>query len=177
MSPYLFILITEGLSRSIHHQVNNGNLSGIRASKGGPCIGDLLFADDTLVFGRATETEANCIIKILYNYNKVSGQRVNEGKSEILFSKGTNNAVKDQICRNLGMRSTEKFQKYLGLPTVTGRSKQEIFQNIRTRLWKQVDIWNKGKISQAGKEILIKAVGQFSPYLHHGSLQTSSIHH
>lgn len=50
LSPYLFIICAEGLSTCLRRAVQNGYISGGRASHGGPCVSHMLFADDSLLF-------------------------------------------------------------------------------------------------------------------------------
>lgn len=53
--------------------------------------------------------------------------------------------------------------RYLGLPVVLGCKKSECFAHIKDRLWKKLKGWKDKLLSAAGKEILIKVVGQSLP--------------
>ncbi|XP_024006398.1 uncharacterized protein LOC112082916 [Eutrema salsugineum] len=53
-----------------------GALHGFKASRSGPPISHLLFADDSLLFCRATENECNTLLHILRTYERVSGKEV-----------------------------------------------------------------------------------------------------
>ncbi|KAL0374376.1 UNVERIFIED_CONTAM: hypothetical protein Sradi_3353300 [Sesamum radiatum] len=44
-----------------------------------------------------------------------------------------------------------------------GRSKKEMFDGIRDKIWKRIHEWNSKLLNKAGKEILIKAVLQAIP--------------
>lgn len=66
ISPYLYILCTEGLSRLIKQSIHKQKMHGCRASRCGPPILHLLFADDSLVFCKATEEEAHSLSQLLY---------------------------------------------------------------------------------------------------------------
>ncbi|XP_048630790.1 uncharacterized protein LOC125604440 [Brassica napus] len=87
ISPYLYIICTEGLSRLIKQNIQEKKIHGFQASRSGPPISHLLFADDSLLFCKATEEEAINISKILKTYQKASGQEVNYNKSAISFGK------------------------------------------------------------------------------------------
>jgi hypothetical protein len=52
----LFIFGTEALSRMFHQQESLGILRGIRIAKNCPPITHLLFADDLIIFAKATST-------------------------------------------------------------------------------------------------------------------------
>ncbi|KAL4296684.1 hypothetical protein GQ457_12G014330 [Hibiscus cannabinus] len=49
LSPFLFLFCSEGLSAALTTAQHEGHLPGVRASKHGPPVNHLLFADDNLV--------------------------------------------------------------------------------------------------------------------------------
>ena len=65
--------------------------------------------------------------------------------------------------RILGVQEVHRFDSYLGLPTLVGRSKYHIFSYLKDRIWKKMQGWKGKLLSKAGKEILIKAVAQSIP--------------
>ena len=60
LSPYLFMLCAEGLSSLIRRAVENGDMEGLAVSRGGPRLSHLFFADDSLIFCKASMDECNC---------------------------------------------------------------------------------------------------------------------
>lgn len=50
LSPYLFILCSQGLSSILQYGGANKGLQGIRVANGGPIITHLFFSDDSLIF-------------------------------------------------------------------------------------------------------------------------------
>ncbi|CAL1368219.1 unnamed protein product [Linum trigynum] len=58
------------------------------------------------------------------------------------------------------MKTVEKHEKYLGLATVAGRSKKELFSTIKERVRKKLSGWKERNMSAAAREILIKSVAQ-----------------
>ncbi|KAL0331640.1 UNVERIFIED_CONTAM: hypothetical protein Sangu_1709500 [Sesamum angustifolium] len=86
---------------------------------------------------------------------------VNLEKSEIAFSRNIPKHQKEDLAL-LEVRVVEKYDKYLGLPTLVGRSKKEILQSFKDRIWKRLQSWRCKNLSQAGewKEGLIQAVFQ-----------------
>lgn len=67
---------------------------------------------------------------------------------------------KKELIEFLAMKHVEKHKKYLGIPTIAGRSKKFIFSEISDRIWKKLQGW---KGSRTGKEVLLKAVFQAIP--------------
>ena len=57
----------------------------------------------------------------------------------------------------------ERFEAYLGLPTLVGRAKYQTFSFLKDRVWKNLQGWKGMMLSRAGKEVLIKAVAQSIP--------------
>ena len=54
-------------------------------------------------------------------------------------------------------------KKYLGLPSLIGRSKKQVFTEIKERVGKKMLGWKEKLLSIGGKEILIKVVVQAMP--------------
>lgn len=63
----------------------------------------------------------------------------------------------------LGVREVESHSKYLGLPTLIGRSKKQVFAGITERVLQKMRDWKEKTLSQARKEVLIKTVIQAIP--------------
>lgn len=57
----------------------------------------------------------------------------------------------------------DRHEKYLGLPTIVGRSRKAIFSCIKEQIWKKLQGWEDKLLSRAGKEVLIKSVIQAIP--------------
>ena len=84
-SPYLFILCTEALNANIKKEEREKQLTRLKILRGGPAVSHLLFADDSLFFCKANETECDVILKLLKDYEAVSGQLINFDKSSLQF--------------------------------------------------------------------------------------------
>lgn len=61
------------------------------------------------------------------------------------------------------MEEMEPKAKYLGLPTVWGRSKKESLSFIEDRITGKIQSWGDSQLNHAGKEVLIKSVIQTMP--------------
>jgi hypothetical protein len=147
ISPYLFILVTEGLTALINKSVASGNIHGVKICRGAPTVSHLLFADDYFLFCRSTLDETNHLMQILKNYEEASGQEINLTNSEVFFRP-----------RIMGVRHVLGTSNYLGLPSMIFRKKKDIFAYIKDRVWKQINSWRGRALSKVGKEVMIKSV-------------------
>ncbi|CAM8911363.1 unnamed protein product [Rhodiola kirilowii] len=163
LSPYLFILCMELLDAKLVDAVNRGVLSGVKISRPAPCISHLFFADDAILFFKATVEQATYLKRIIGSYEMLSGQRVNYNKSEIVFSPNIVNHVKHNIISVLGVAEVGRHGKYLGLPLVVGQKKHEAFKEIIEKMWRKTVDWKHNLLSAAGREVLVKSVLQALP--------------
>ena len=86
ISPYLFLLCAEGLSAMLKREERVGHIKEVVVSRGAPRISHLLFADDSIVFCRATVEECDKVIKVLEDYEGDFEQKLNKEKTSLFFS-------------------------------------------------------------------------------------------
>ncbi|XP_042941372.1 uncharacterized protein LOC122276027 [Carya illinoinensis] len=163
LSPYLFILCAEGLSGLLNEAERKKETKGVQVARGGVSINHLLFADDCILFGRARLEEWNSVQRVLGKYEKALGQFLNKEKTSIFFSSNTQATEKKRIKEAGGVVVCGKYEKYLGLPAFVGRSKYNTFRILKEMIWQKISNWKNNFLSQAGREVLIKAVLQAIP--------------
>ncbi|XP_016694556.2 uncharacterized protein [Gossypium hirsutum] len=142
LSPFLFLLCGEGLSSPLRLAMKRGISKGIKISRNGPRVSHLLFADDCILFGEATRKGAIIFQEILEEYKSCLGQSVNFEKSSVFFSKNTLEEDRSQVVNLLRVRRSNDPERYLGLPNIVGRKKNEVFQNQKDRFKKSIDSWS-----------------------------------
>lgn len=74
------------------------------------------------------------IKEILQLYAMASSQCINFEKSSIYFSSNTVHDQKEWIKNNLEVREVDKFESYLRLPTLIGRSKYQAFSFLKDKV-------------------------------------------
>jgi hypothetical protein len=163
LSPYLFLLCAEALSAMLTRAEKKRVLTGVPTSKKGPTLSHLFFADDGLIFCKANSVEWRRLTRILEKYEVASGQKLNKEKTSIFFRRNTSPEKRMEITQLSGLQATESYDKYLGLPTLVGKSRTQAFASIKDRIWNCINNWKTKFLTQAGKEILIKAVVQAIP--------------
>jgi hypothetical protein len=83
LSPYLFLLVVEGLSCMLRGAKERGELEGVKVCREAPIISHLLLADDSLILMHVDKKNADCLLGILNKYCVYSGQKISETKSSI----------------------------------------------------------------------------------------------
>ncbi|KAH1063899.1 hypothetical protein J1N35_028886 [Gossypium stocksii] len=154
------LIMSERLSALMRLAKKKGLIKGAKASRKGPEISHLLFVDDCVLFGEATDKGVRVLKDILKEYKVCSGQCVNFDKSTVYFSSNTTEDKKESVSTLLGVRRSSNLEKYLRLPNMVGRQKKESFQNLLDRVSTRIDRWSTRFLSQGGKEIFIKSVLQ-----------------
>lgn len=109
LSLYLFILVADVLSKLVRTACDLGQLKGIKLARGCPELSHCFFGYDALFFMRASVENYPKVRRVLDVYCKASGQDVNLDKSGLVFSANTNQVVKDEVCRCLGINSQSSW--------------------------------------------------------------------
>lgn len=162
LSPYIFILCAEVLSNLLVQAENRSLIQGLKFNRS-LSVTHLLFADDSLVFARASSNDCKILKGIFYSYAAASGQVFNFEKSSMLFSSGTSQIQKEEFKNVFRLNVVTKHERYLGLPSMVGRRKISFFNEIKLRVLSKLSSWQSKKFSCGGKEVLIKAVVQAIP--------------
>ncbi|CAN1842221.1 Putative ribonuclease H protein At1g65750 [Linum perenne] len=138
-------------------------MKGLKLSRFCPVLHHVLFADDTVIFGSATTSEAKAVQVILDRYCYVSGQAINKAKSSILFPTNTPSDIKNTIASEFGVDFNISMGNYLGVPAEWGATKKQTFQYMLDRLTTKVNSWHSSVLSHAGRSVLVKSVLQALP--------------
>lgn len=80
MGPYLFLLVADCLTGVLNSEVANGRITPIKIARGSPGISNLLFADDSLLFFKASIQEAAVVKGALECFQQGSGQLLSPQK-------------------------------------------------------------------------------------------------
>jgi hypothetical protein len=163
LSPYLFLLVAEGLSCMLRGAEVREEIVGVRVCRDAPMISHLLFADDSFILMQADNDNATKLKEILDTYCQNSGQKISEGKSSIFFSGNTRVEVRADVCQVLNILTESLSDRCLGLPAMIGIDKSDCFRHLIDRVLARINGWKEKLLSMGGKEILIKAIAQAIP--------------
>jgi hypothetical protein len=157
LSPYLFILIMEGLSLMLKRSISEGKITGIKVSKFIKIV-HLLFVDDVLLMTRASPSEWRVISDILQYFCVVSGLCINNSKTTVHYG-GLEEAELTPFKEFLPFSFVELISgfKYLGYYLKLGASKTEDWIWLVSKLEKKIGLWLNKWLSLGGRYILVKA--------------------
>jgi hypothetical protein len=150
-------------SRLMFKEERNGSFHGPRIAWNCSPIHHLLFANDLLIFGKATISVAASIKSCLDKYCRWSGQMINASKSSIKFSKNIIPSKSEAISSIIPYPSNQYTSLYLGLPILMGNSKKRAFQGIIDKVLGKIEGWKAKSLSQAGRLVLIKSIAAALP--------------
>ena len=76
----------------------------------------------------------------------------------MFFSRNTKDDMKEFAQEIFGAQIIQHHEKYLGLPPLIGRVKKKAFNRIKDQVGRKIAGWKGKLLSNAGREVLIKAV-------------------
>ncbi|KAM6577644.1 hypothetical protein CsatB_029481 [Cannabis sativa] len=159
LSPALFIIAADVLSRLIMAKNEAGEIAGFKVKREGPAITHLMFADDIILFGKASVKEAKSFLKCFEDYCAWSGQAVNYQKSTVHFTQGVHNKKAEEITSILGMKRMNRDSMYLGLPLFRSVKRVKDLNFLVDKVMQRVKSWKTRLLSKAGRACLIQSVG------------------
>ncbi|OMO87284.1 reverse transcriptase [Corchorus capsularis] len=157
LSPYLFILVMERLSHMILERVEHKVWHPVKASRSGPMVSHLFFADDLMLFAEASEDQVNVITDVLDEFAKASGLRVSLEKSKLWFSPNVHQQKATVLSRLCGIPLAQELGTYLGVPIIHGKVSKATYQHVVDKVLRRLANWKGKVLSYAGRRTLIQS--------------------
>jgi hypothetical protein len=85
LSPYLFLFIANGLSCFLKDAIARNRLQELVICRGAPGISHLLFANDSLLFFKASSDQAEVVREVLQQFEGCTGQLLSRNKCSLMF--------------------------------------------------------------------------------------------
>ena len=142
MSPFLYILMVETLSRKIIVEKEAGYIHVIKISRGVDAINHALFADVSLLLGGASMKIAQDFNMILQKFYQSSRALINKNKSA-LYGWNVEHLALLRISKFFGFPGFVKLEKikYLGLPLTLGLSPPSLWLDVLAKLKENITSW------------------------------------
>lgn len=161
MSPSLFVLCMEYLSRSLNRVTRRYRRGAYKFHpKCEPLrISHLAFADDLMVFARGDLSSVKTVWEAIQRFGKASGLHVNNLKSDI-FLAGVDEELKQEILTFTGFSKGQLPFRYLGIPLSGEYLNLNDYAPMLNKISGILRAWGGMCLSYAGRIEVLKAVIQ-----------------
>eukprot|EP00253_Pinus_taeda_P028493 PITA_28493 len=163
LSPLLFLLVMEGLSRLITTEKRRGGLQGLKIMEHF-YLTHLLFVDDILIFLNGSVRDTISLNEILILFCKAMGMEINREKSTISLFECTLQES-HLATQNFPFQATDLMEglKYLGFRLKPDGYKIANWTWLITKVEKRINCWCHRFLSRVGQLTLIKSVLEATP--------------
>jgi hypothetical protein len=151
LSPLLFVVVKEALSKMLSINVGSSRLSGFSVGSRLPVvnISHLLFADDTLVVYEANPSHLRYLRVLLLCFEAVFGLKVNLAESPLFPVGNVDNAT--ELAVILGCGTSSLPLKYLGMPLGACFKAKSIWDDIVVKMERRLTSWKKLYLSKVAR--------------------------
>jgi hypothetical protein len=157
ISPYLFVLAMEVLSRLLIDAALDTANFGFHPKCRSLMLNHLCFADDLLIFSGAEMNSLRTIKTVLAEFEDLSGLKANPAKSTF-FCAGVHVEDKKAMLEFLQMSEGFLPVQYLGIPLISKRLSTADCEALLAKITARIDSWLVRHLSFAGRLQLISSV-------------------
>ncbi|KAL9681261.1 hypothetical protein QQ045_013043 [Rhodiola kirilowii] len=158
LSPSLFILAMDYLSKLINNCIRRNEISTYKLQGCKTYMHHLMYADDLLLFSNGHINSVTKLLKIINYFCGSSGQQLNPQKSRIFFSKHIGLERKKNILKTTKFIEGTFPTNYLGAPLFPGRVKISYFKPLEDTIRSRSMGWTKNFLNISGRSTLIVSV-------------------
>ena len=156
LSPFLFTLVADVLSRMLLRAEERNMLEGFRVGRNRTRVSHLQFADDTIFFSNTREEDLQTLKSLLLAFGHISGLKVNLDKSNI-YGINLDHAHISRLAETLGCKASGWPILYLGLPLGGNPRAGGFWDPVIERISRRLDGWQKAYLSFGGRITLIQS--------------------
>ncbi|PWA52848.1 reverse transcriptase domain, Reverse transcriptase zinc-binding domain protein [Artemisia annua] len=157
LSPFLFIIVMEGLHIALQNAVGSGLIRGSKVGDSGLIISHLFYADDVVITSEWNSQDMDNIIRVLHVFYLASGLKLNIAKSN-LYGIGVSLEEIEDMAHASGCAPGIVPFTYLGLPIGSNMNSIMNWQPLIDRFHQKLSSWKANLLSIGGRLTLIKAV-------------------
>ncbi|RVX14250.1 putative ribonuclease H protein [Vitis vinifera] len=156
LSPFLFTLVADVLSRMLLRAEERNMLEGFRVGRNRTRVSHLQFADDTIFFSNTKEEDLQTLKSLLLAFGHISGLKVNLDKSNI-YGINLDQAHISRLAETLECKASSWPILYLGLPLGGNPRAGGFWDPVIERISRRLDGWLKAYLSFGGRITLIQS--------------------
>ncbi|GKB28623.1 putative RNA-directed DNA polymerase, eukaryota, reverse transcriptase zinc-binding domain protein [Tanacetum coccineum] len=157
LSPFLFILVMEGLHNAFEEAVGNGLITGVNIKNYTINVSHLFYADDVIITTDWNAKDMDDIIRVLHVFYLASGLKINIHKYNI-YGIGVNKDEVLSMASNAGCMAGDIPFNYLGLPIGSNMKSIASWKTLVDRFHMRLSSWKANLLSIGGRLTLIKSV-------------------
>ncbi|GJW96093.1 putative RNA-directed DNA polymerase, eukaryota, reverse transcriptase zinc-binding domain protein [Tanacetum coccineum] len=157
LSPFLFIIVMEGLHLALEDVVSSGLIHGAKVGNSDLYISHLFYANDVVIISEWNKQDMDNIIRILHVFYLASDLKINISKSHV-YGLGVNSIDTGNMARDTGCSPGNIPLSYLGLPIGSNMNMIANWQHLIDRFRGKLSSWKANLLSIGGPLTLIKVV-------------------
>jgi len=158
ISPYLFVICMEYLSRSLNSASCNEHFN-YHPKCARLRISHLIFADDLILMARGDLISINILLDCLKDFGCKSGLKANVLKSNV-FTAGLQGHDLESILNLSSFSRGSMPFRYLGIPLAAEKLRVNYYDPLIIKIANKISAWTASSLSYAGRAELIKTVLQ-----------------
>jgi hypothetical protein len=156
LSPFLFLIVVEGLTGLMRRAVEIGRFKGYRVNDS-IHFQILQFADDTILIGEGIQDNLWTLKILLRSFELVSGLKINFVKSK-LYGINIESRLLEAGAAFLSCRSDVIPFKFLGVSVGANPRRRETWKPVVESMSKRLNLWKSRQLSLGGRITLINSV-------------------
>ncbi|XP_028077369.1 uncharacterized protein LOC114279339 [Camellia sinensis] len=156
MSPYLFVMVMEILSKILVEKSTHLDFKfHWRCDK--TKIVNLCFADDLMIFCKGDKFTVSVIKEGLDEFQSLSGLSPSPHKSHIFFS-GCEKKLRDELLNVVKFNKGVLPMRYLGVPLISTKLKSSDCDKLVESIRNRIKSWTNKCLTYAGRAQLIQSI-------------------
>lgn len=156
LSPYLYVLVSNVLSKLLNKAAVSGNI-GFHPQCKDVNMSHLSFADDIVVFIVGSPSSLRNTLQVFEDFGNWSGLKINIAKLTV-FAAGRGKLLLESEAAAVGMSISTLPIKYLGLPLTSKIMTRNDYEPLVSKIRACFLSWTSQALSYAGRLLLIKSV-------------------
>ncbi|XP_058734060.1 uncharacterized protein LOC131605759 [Vicia villosa] len=156
LSPFLFVIVAEGLAGLVRKSSDIGAFNGMGINGSRP-VDILQFADDTLLVGEGSWRQVWAIKVVLKAFELASGLGINYHKSKLIGINLTNNFL-EAASYVLSCRVEESKFVFLGIVIGCNPRSFSSWTHLLAKMKKRLSGWKNRFLSLGGRITLLKSI-------------------